>query len=307
MGGLGAWVALFVTPQVRTWSRVSLYLLLLSLLLVGWWLTRLESRRGALVAGAVALGLVLVGILDQTNPGRAPDHAATPRASQGVQQYTAALESRLGRGCPVFQLPVVPFPESRASARWRSYDQLIPYLASGDLRFSTGAMRGTAAADWQLGVRSRPARPPRRRARRGGLLRSRGRHPGLRLDHRSARCAHHCARCPGRAEHGWRLRRLRACRRASSGPAGKDAPILHPVLVALDAYEIQHDGTSMAQWVGPDVGLRVVNLGDTTVPVTISMTVEGVDSTPRELTSTDPDGTVVVRQQLAPGVRHRSR
>ena len=194
VGGLGAWVALFVTPQVRTWSRVSLYLLLLSLLLVGWWLTRLEKRRGALVAGSLALGLVLLGVIDQTNPGRAPDHAATAARFRTTQEYATALETRLGRDCPVFQLPVVPFPESEGIGEMESYDQLIPYLASDELRFSTGAMRGTAAADWQLGVDLGESRPPRRRARRRGLLRARGRHPGLRQHHRPAQCAYHGAR-----------------------------------------------------------------------------------------------------------------
>ena len=264
VGGLGAWVALFVTPQVRTWSRVSLYLLLLSLLLVGWWLTRLETAaRSRSWPAAVALGLVVVGVLDQTNPGRAPDHAATRPGSQGAQQYTAALESRLGRGCPVFQLPVVPFPESSGIGEMESYDQLIPYLASDDLQVQHRSHAGHGGRRLAAGCRPRPARPPRRRARRGRLLRAGGRHPGLRRDHRPARCARHCARAPRSRRATTASTSPTPCRRAPSGPAGKDAPVLHPVLVALDAYEIQHDGTSMAQWVGPDVGLRVVNLGDT--------------------------------------------
>ena len=195
MGGLGAWVALFVTPQVRTWSRVSLYLLLLSLLLVGWWLTRLEKRRGALVAGSLALGLVLVGVLDQTNPGRAPDHAATAARFAGARRSTRPpWRRRLGRDCPVFQLPVVPFPESQGIGEMESYDQLIPYLASDDLRFSTGAMRGTAAADWQLGVDlDQPDRLADELAA-AGFCALEVDTQGFDSDHRPAHCAHHRAR-----------------------------------------------------------------------------------------------------------------
>ena len=87
VGGLGAWVALFVTPQVRTWSRISLYLFLLSLLLVGWWLTRLESRRGALVAGAVALG---TGARRRPRPDE-PGAGARPRRHRRALRRGAAV------------------------------------------------------------------------------------------------------------------------------------------------------------------------------------------------------------------------
>jgi hypothetical protein len=299
VGGLGAWVALFITPQARTWSRVSLYLLLLALLAVGWWLTRLESRRGALVAGALAVGLALVGVLDQTNPDRAPDHSATAARFASAQRYTAALEQTLGRGCPVFQLPVVPFPESAGRGEMKGYDQLLPYLASHDLRFSSGAMRGTTAADWQLGV---DLDDPDRLAddlAAAGFCAVEVDTQGFdsTTDPRDALTAALGAPVAQSTDGVYVAYALPS---APPRPTDKAAAILHPVVVALDAYETQRDGSSMAQWVGPDVGLRVVNLGDTSVPVTVSMSVEGVDSTPRELTITDSSGSVLVRRQIAP-------
>ena len=109
VGGLGSFIALFGTPQVRTWSRMSIYLLALALLAVGAWLTRVERRRGVLVAGGVAAALTVVGSLDQTNPAAAPDHGAIASEMAGLRTYTtrpartgsgrAARSSRL-RSCP---------------------------------------------------------------------------------------------------------------------------------------------------------------------------------------------------------------
>ena len=65
-GGLGSIFALLVTPQLRTWSRLALFILLLGLLAVGHWLSRPRPRALAITIPALVL---VVGVLDQTNPG----------------------------------------------------------------------------------------------------------------------------------------------------------------------------------------------------------------------------------------------
>jgi hypothetical protein len=244
--------------------------------------------------------LAVLGVLDQTNPDRAPDHAVTAARFASAQKYTAALEDSLGRGCPVFQLPVVPFPESGGLGEMKGYDQLLPYLASRDLRFSSGAMRGTTAADWQLGVDlDHPTRLADDLAQAGfcalevdsqGFDEASDPRPSL-----EAALGVPVAQSDDGVYVAYRLPAP-----AATTPL-PDAPVLHPVVVSLDAYEIQHDGASMAQWVGPQVGLRIINLGDASVPVTIAMDVEVAGGKPRDLTVTDEAGTVVVREQLVPG------
>lgn len=300
VGGLGAWVGLFVTPQVRTWSRVSLHLLLLALLAVGWWLTRLENRRGALVAGAIAAGLVLVGVLDQTNPAKAPDHAATAARFDSARDYTAELERRLGAGCPVFQLPVVPFPESAGRGAMAGYDQLLPYLASHDLRFSAGAMRGTARADWQLGVDTSDTDRFARELAAAGFCAVEVDTQGFdaATDPRDALRAGLGEPVSSSSDGVFVAYALPS---AGADGAADRSRLLDPVVVALDAYEVQRDGTSMSQQVGPDVGLRVVNLGDAPVPVSLAMEVETVGAEPRDLTLVGPDGAVLVEERLVPG------
>ena len=149
-GGLGSLAAIVVTPSIRTWSRLVIFIALLGLLAVGLSVTWLRGRWGVLPASIVAGILIVVGVLDQTNPGVAPDYRTLRAESTEMARYASSLEEKVGPGCSVFQLPLVPFPEQAPTLGMTDYDQLRPYVVSSGLRWSYGAMRGTAAADWQL-------------------------------------------------------------------------------------------------------------------------------------------------------------
>ena len=175
-GGLGALSAVIVTPSIRTWSRLVVVIALLGLLAAGLGLTWLEKRRGRVVALLAAGSILVVGVLDQTNPAVAPDYPALRAASEDMAKYASTLEGVVGPGCSIFQLPVVPFPEQAPTLAMTDYDQLRPYVVSSGLRWSYGAMRGTAAADWQLALPAGGRQRPGGRSRVGGLLCRRSRH-----------------------------------------------------------------------------------------------------------------------------------
>ena len=108
-GGLGSLVALFFTPQIRTWSRFVVFIGLLGLLAVGLWLTSTRRRRGPLAAGAVAAVVMVVGVVDQTNPGSAPDYRVMRcrHANSGIHNEPGlCVGSRLrGAAAPDRRLP----------------------------------------------------------------------------------------------------------------------------------------------------------------------------------------------------------
>ena len=93
-------------------------------------------------------------MLDQTSPGAAPDYRALRSQQAGSCTTTRARSTTPSGDCPVFQLPVVAFPEEP------------PPGVDGRLRppacptsppppapsWSYGAIRGTARADWQLAL-----------------------------------------------------------------------------------------------------------------------------------------------------------
>lgn len=290
VGGLGSFVAVFATPQVRTWSRLSLYILTLALLAVGAWLTRLERRRGVLTAGLLAGALVVVGSLDQTNPAAAPDHRAVAREMAGLRAYTAALQDRVGAGCGVFQVPVLPYPETLGPGTMQGYDQLKPYLASDDLRFSAAAMRGTEAATWQSAV------DPSDLAALAVDLRSAGfcalevdtqgfsdtQDPSDRL---TAAWGEPVARTADGTFVAWDLRRVGA---AGEGDLARRAQVLAPVLASVGGFEPETVDGVYGQYVGPYAGVSLANPGAAT-RVTVSMDVRGVGAERRQVVVTDGD------------------
>ena len=153
VGGLGSFIALFGTPQVRTWSRMSIYLLALALLAVGSWLTRVERRRGVLVAGGGGRRADVRREPGPDQPGRRPRTMAPSRRDGGpAYLHRASLQDRLGAGARSSSSPSCRTPRPAGLVDSGDYDQLKPYLAGADLRWSYGAMRGTAAADWMLAV-----------------------------------------------------------------------------------------------------------------------------------------------------------
>ncbi len=79
--------------------------------------------------------------------------------------------------------------------------------------------------------------------------------------------------------------------------------LLEPVIVALDAYGIERDGPqdAIGQWIGPDVTLRLANLGHDAVPVTVTMAVAPEGDVDRVLTLVDEQGKEVARKDLRAG------
>lgn len=290
VGGLGSFVAFFFTGQVRTWSRMSLFILVFALLAVGHWLTRLERRRGTVVAGALAAVLLLVGCLDQTNPDRAPDHRALRAQLVDLTRYTAELEAATEPGCAVFQVPVLPYPESEEPHGLKTYDQFLPYLTDADLRYSFGAMRGTARADWQQAVETQDVT-----ALAQGLVASgfcalevataAFEDPAQVLTSLEATLGEPVA---STADGRFVAFDLREAGAAGKGDTALAARVLQPVVVRLDAYEVERDANgTWGQLVGPTTTLTVANLGDDTVPVDVSMTVHGSGPEQRRVVVTD--------------------
>jgi hypothetical protein len=286
-GGLGSVVALFVTPQIRTWSRLVVLIALFGLLAVGLWASR--ANRGRRQAWPLAAGLILLGVLDQTNPGVAPDYQSLRATKQDLTRFTSALSRATGPGCAVFQLPVTRYPEEPPAGSMGDYDHLLPALASPTgLSWSYGAMRGTSRADWQLALPF--ADTPRLlddlaaagfcavEVNRAGY--SAGADPTAGIGKALGPAA---AQTRDGNLTAYSLAPLRDAVRAlpASEQATRRDDVLRPTLVTLGGslVELDDEGTP-SQWTGPTATLRVANMGDAPRRLRVSFGIEALDGRP---------------------------
>jgi hypothetical protein len=161
MGGFSSVIGL-ITPQLRSWNRLSIFIAFFALIAVAAALDRagraLEHRKaGRTMFASLLAAALLVGALDQTSGAYVPAYEETANRYRSDRAFVQRVENQLPSEAAVFQLPYASFPESVPPPPGRTvvYDPLRPYLHSKRLRWSFGAMRGRPA-DWAARLADEP-------------------------------------------------------------------------------------------------------------------------------------------------------
>jgi phosphoglycerol transferase len=155
IGGFASLFALFISPQIRSYNRISVYLAFFSLFAVMLILDGLLGRRGNSRTArnlfpVLLAAILLVGILDQTGNGIfVPQYAEVSSENASDAEFVGRIESTVGSNSMIFQLPYVPFPENPPVNKMQDYDHFRPYLHSHNLRWSYGAIKELANDRWQ--------------------------------------------------------------------------------------------------------------------------------------------------------------
>ncbi|MDP2183254.1 MAG: hypothetical protein Q8K99_11885 [Actinomycetota bacterium] len=161
LGGFGSLFAFFVSPEIRAYNRVSVYIAFFSLFALALLLDRFAFNRPwaqlPFATAALVAVLVIVAVLDQTTPSMAIDFGGLSAAYENDDAFVAAVEASVPPGSMIFQLPYVPFPESPPVGGMPDYEHFKAYIHSKTLRWSYGAMRGRESDIWQRQVSSLPA------------------------------------------------------------------------------------------------------------------------------------------------------
>jgi phosphoglycerol transferase len=173
VAGFGAVFAAAVTPEIRAYNRISVYIALFALVTLGVLVDRLlglRKRAAWHVAGTLVITLVVIlGVLDQT-----------PASLEGLVRASAAgyaadvtfgqqVQAVLPSGGTVFQLPYRPFPEFPPVFGMTDYDPVRGYLNTTGLHWSYAAMKGRPDAAWQEATAALPAPAMVERLRASGF------------------------------------------------------------------------------------------------------------------------------------------
>jgi phosphoglycerol transferase len=146
-GGFGSLFALLVTPEIRTYSRMHVFIAFLSLFAVAAfmeWVRRKHGRLGAFLPVAV-LG---IGLVDQVTPAALRKYDENTRKYTLDGQLVQKMESVLPPGSMVFELPYMRFPESGAVLYVMDYDPVRFYFHTRALRWSYPTMAGRPEDAW---------------------------------------------------------------------------------------------------------------------------------------------------------------
>jgi len=146
IGGFGSLFALFVSPAIRSYNRISVFIAFFSLLAVAigieWFYERRVKTGAARIVFYVVVGVMCVAaLLDQTSRGYIPQYAQIKSEFESDRNFVAGIAARLPQGASVFQLPYIPFPEYPGVEKMVDYDHLRGYLHSQNLRWSYGAIK----------------------------------------------------------------------------------------------------------------------------------------------------------------------
>jgi hypothetical protein len=142
-GGLSYAAALLGGEQLRTWSRIAIFIGLLSLTFLALRVPVFRTRFGPRVTAGVLAAVLLVGLVDQIPGDPTPGRTGYATEVAADRSFTREMERALPPGAMVFNLPVTRFPEEPPPGIASGYDDLrFHILGTGKLRYSYGGLRG---------------------------------------------------------------------------------------------------------------------------------------------------------------------
>lgn len=153
-GGFGTLIGV-AFAQIRAWNRLSIFIAFFALAAVALGLSALGRRVRPVVFAAVLVGVLVVGIADQTSPGFIRPYEVLKAQWTTDEDFFESVEAGLPDGAAVVNLPYEPFPEPPAG-RQAVYEAAKGYLHTEGLRWSYGAMKGRPE-DWAASNATKPA------------------------------------------------------------------------------------------------------------------------------------------------------
>lgn len=160
VGGIGSFIALLAGGTVRGWNRMSIFIMLPALAVVGillhFGIKRINSvrrpRTARLFAATSLVTLLLVGLVDQTTSYATRDYEAIAETFASERDFVSTIETLLPDDASVFQYPYIEWPEGPHMSRMHSNDQLKLYLHSSTINWSGGGIKGRPQIEWQKAV-----------------------------------------------------------------------------------------------------------------------------------------------------------
>lgn len=147
IGGFSTLFSILVSPMIRAWNRVSVFIaftsISASMLMVEFLIRRFWPRKPfVLSAVTTGIGLCALAVWDQTTAPCISCLDENQAEYRNDARFVASIEQRVPRNSAIYQLPYVGFPEVPPINRLEGYDEARGYLHSSSLEWSYGSVKG---------------------------------------------------------------------------------------------------------------------------------------------------------------------
>ncbi len=147
VGGFGALFSLLISPKIRAYNRISIFIAffaLFAVVILFDWLILKAKEKNIVKSNSIILAVLFVilaaGVLDQTT--RMSPSEGIKQEYLSDRQFVSGIEKLLPKNSMIFQLPYVPYPENPPVNKMGDYEQFRGYLNSRNLRWSYGVIKG---------------------------------------------------------------------------------------------------------------------------------------------------------------------
>ena len=158
IGGFGSIFAIIISPQIRGYNRISVYIAYFSILALSYGLSIMYYRYSKKLKKIIVFTSAVVftvGIFEQsiinTN-----GYEANISSYYSDQKFVKEIEEQVEKNSMIFQLPYYKFPEIPPMNRMGDYALTRGYLHSNSLRWSYGDYKGRKSDLWNRQVSELP-------------------------------------------------------------------------------------------------------------------------------------------------------
>lgn len=147
IGGLGSLFAVTVSPMIRGWNRISVFIAFgaISAFFLGmqFVIHRYSSPKKATIILAISsIFIVCLGLYDQTKPASAVSNEHVNHLFELNRDFINQIENSVPVNSAIYQLPYMRFPETAPQHRLHTYDLMSGFIHSRSLRWNYAGMKG---------------------------------------------------------------------------------------------------------------------------------------------------------------------
>ncbi len=156
VGGLGGIFAFFITPEFRGLNRISIFIAFFSLfalaIILDKTLNAINSQYKKVYFLALSLFISAFALFDQVPKGVIGQNPELTKSFYAEKKFYKELENLVPPKSLIYQYPYVQFPEIAELYKEGYYSYFKPYLQSGGIGWSYGAIKGRPPDFWNKAI-----------------------------------------------------------------------------------------------------------------------------------------------------------